>query len=34
MIGRENISHVTMLQLSERFSGSDLTDKILPKGDK
>lgn len=29
MIGRENISHVTMLQLSERFSGSDLTDKIL-----
>lgn len=29
MIGRENISHVTMLQLSERFSSSDLTDKIL-----
>lgn len=29
MIGKENICHVTMLQLAERFSASDLTDKIL-----
>lgn len=29
LIGKENVSHVTMKQLSERFSASDLTDKLL-----
>lgn len=29
LIGKENISHVTMKQLSERFSSSDLVNKLL-----
>lgn len=29
LIGRENICHVTMKQLGERFSASDLKDKLL-----
>lgn len=29
LIGKENISHVTMKQLSERFSSSDIADKLL-----
>lgn len=29
LIGKENVSHVTMGQLSERFCGSELTDKLL-----
>ena len=29
LIGKENVAHVTMSQLSERFCGSELTDKLL-----
>lgn len=29
MIGKENVSHITMSQLCERFYGSELTDKLL-----
>lgn len=29
LIGPENICHITMAQLSDRFTGSELTDKLL-----